>query len=87
MAENSALTLHNISTEVDRYIAWPGQGVAYKLGELKLRELRRAAEEKLGPRFDVREFHDVVLSEGAIPLDVLERQVSAWLERKADGSR
>ncbi len=86
MAENSALTLHNISTEVDRYIAWPGQAVAYKLGELKLRELRRAAEEKLGARFDVREFHDVVLSEGAIPLDVLERQVNAWLERKAAGS-
>ena len=61
--------------------------MAYKLGELKLRELRRKAEEKLGGRFDVREFHDVVLSQGALPLDVLQRQVNAWLERKAAGSK
>lgn len=80
MASNSALTLHNISTEIDRYISWPGQAVAYKLGELKIRELRRQAETQLGEAFDVRAFHDVVLGDGAVPLDVLEVNVRRYLE-------
>jgi uncharacterized protein (DUF885 family) len=80
MADNTALSLHNITAEVDRYIAWPGQAVAYKMGELKIRELRRLAEDRLKDRFDVREFHDVVLSSGAIPLSVLEANVKAWLD-------
>ena len=83
MADNTALSLHNITAEVDRYIAWPGQAVAYKTGELKIRQLRAMAEERLGPRFDVREFHDVVLSSGAIPLGVLEANVRAYIDTRA----
>jgi uncharacterized protein (DUF885 family) len=68
-----------IASEVDRYIAWPGQALAYKVGQLKILELRAVAEKELGQKFDIREFHDVVLRNGTIPLDVLEEQVRAWI--------
>lgn len=79
MAENSGLSMNNIVTEVDRYITWPGQALAYKTGELKIRELRAKAEQTLGESFDVRRFHDAVLENGALPLSVLEQKIDEWL--------
>jgi uncharacterized protein (DUF885 family) len=79
LAENTALSMHEVTTETDRYIGWPGQALAYKMGELKIRELRKRAEATLGPRFDLRAFHDAVLENGSVPLPVLEAQIDAFI--------
>ncbi|MEL6869235.1 MAG: DUF885 domain-containing protein [Pseudomonadota bacterium] len=79
---NAAKTPHDIANEIDRYIAWPGQALAYKIGELELKRMRAQAEQTLGDAFDVRAFHDQILSRGAIPLDVLETYFQRWLQRQ-----
>jgi uncharacterized protein (DUF885 family) len=82
LASNTALSLHELRTETDRYIGWPGQALAYKMGELKIRELRAKAERALGAAFDLRAFHDAILASGTVPLPVLEEQIQAFIEAK-----
>jgi uncharacterized protein (DUF885 family) len=77
--DNTGKTDQDITVEVDRYLVWPGQALAYKLGQLKIRQLRTAAETQLGANFNVRQFHDAVLENGALPLSILEQHVQQWL--------
>lgn len=83
LAGHTALSQHEVETEVDRYISWPGQADSYMLGLLTIRKLRSEAEARLGPKFDVRGFHDTFLGMGAVPLNVLEQQMRAWMSAEA----
>lgn len=85
LADRTALSRHEVATEVDRYISWPGQALAYKLGELTMRRVRNKAEDALGTRFDIRKFHDVVLSLGSVPLPVLEQRIDAFIAEGGQG--
>jgi len=81
MSENTALSLHEINTETDRYISWPGQALSYKIGELKIRELRKKAEKQLGSEFNIRDFHEVVLEQGTVTLAILEERVHNYIQK------
>lgn len=81
MASNTALSLHEINTETDRYISWPGQALSYKMGELKIRELRLKAEKALESKFDIRDFHEVILEQGTVTLSILEERINNYIER------
>jgi len=80
MLENTALSAHNVKTEIDRYISWPAQALSYKIGEIKIKQLRDAAEKALGDRFDIRAFHDAVLAEGSVPLYILEQNIEQFIQ-------
>ncbi len=82
LSENTALSLHEVNTEINRYISWPGQALAYKTGELKIKELRKRAEEKLKDKFDIRDFHGVLLSQGSVTLHILEQMVDKYIAEK-----
>ncbi|MDE0372198.1 MAG: DUF885 domain-containing protein [Rhodospirillales bacterium] len=86
LADNTALSLQNVRTEIDRYISWPGQALAYKMGELKFLELRARATEELGEDFDIRDFHDAVLINGGLPLDMLDGAVDRYIDSVRTGS-
>ncbi len=80
MLDNTALSVADINKEIDRYITWPAQALSYKIGELKIRELRASAESELGSSFDIRRFHDMVVGNGSLPIAVLEDMVADWIE-------
>ena len=82
MSKNTALSIHEVTTETDRYISWPGQAISYKIGEIKIRELRKKAEKALGEKFDIREFHEVILEEGTVTLAIMEKRMDDYIEKK-----
>ena len=81
MSKNTALSLHEINTEVDRYISWPGQALSYKIGEIKIRELRKKVKDQLGNKFNIRDFHEVILSQGTVTLSILEERINKYINK------
>ena len=84
--DNSALAEQNIDTEVDRYLAWHGQALAYMLGEIDIQRLRQKAKDELGPRFDIKGFHAAILGHGAMPLTILDQVVDRWMQDRRNGT-
>ena len=82
LSDNTALSIHEINTEIDRYISWPGQALSYKIGELKIKELRSKSEELLSSRFDIHDFHEAILKNGTITLPMMEKQVENYINSK-----
>lgn len=82
LQSNTALSLHEVNTEIDRYISWPGQAVSYKIGEIKIRELRAKAEKELGQKFEIRDFHEVILGQGTVTLEIMEELVEEYIQEK-----
>jgi uncharacterized protein (DUF885 family) len=76
----------NVQRETDRYIAWPGQALGYKIGQLKLLDIRQRAQDRLGAQFDIRKFHDMIIDSGALPLDVLDKRADDWMTAVAAGA-
>lgn len=81
LASNTALSMLEVNTETDRYISWPGQALSYKMGELKIRELREKAKKELGPKFDIREFHEIILEQGTVTLSILEKRINTYIDK------
>ena len=82
LLSNAAKTKHDAEVEIDRYIVWPGQALAYKIGELKIKELKKLAKEKLKDEFDLRKFHHIILKDGAVPLNILEKKIMDYIDGK-----
>ena len=81
MASNRALSMHEVNTATDRYISWPGQALSYKIGELKIRELRQKAEKELGDKVDIRAFHEIILEQGTVTLSIMEDRVNNYIQK------
>ena len=82
LADNTALSMADVIAQIDRYISWPAQALSYKIGEIKIRQLRAMAEEKLGDKFNIRDFHDQMLKNGSLPMDLLEELTVNWVEQQ-----
>jgi uncharacterized protein (DUF885 family) len=84
LAENTALSIHEVTTEIDRYIGWPGQALSYKIGEIKIKQLRKESEEALGANFNIGDFHNAILQNGSVPLPLLEQQIDVFIKESKE---
>jgi uncharacterized protein (DUF885 family) len=84
LAENTALSILEVTTEIDRYIGWPGQALSYKIGEIKIKQLRKKSEEALGANFNIGDFHNAILQNGSVPLPLLEQQIDVYIKESKE---